>query len=788
MSRLLFALLFLFTATLSAADLVKNGKAVSVIVIGEKPTKSAQLAAYEIQYHIAKKTGVTLPIAAKAEKGKLPICVGGMNGFKSQEYLVDIKPGKIILAGCDAQESGKVNYADEKSFPSRWKECATLYAVYDFLEMAGFRWYIPTDIGTTFTPSKNLSIAEKTIRRTPSYSYRDYPYFNFANTIWADSNDWKNRNFLNKREAELYNFRLRVGGKLTIINHSLVSFNERFKTDPAKKNWFAQGYPVSHESQICYSNPEVIAQAVKDARDYFDGKVSARKVMGGHFTPGTLHDPKVFTIVPNDNGYFCRCKSCAKWATYSENERKKNAGDPGVMSGLDSDLFFSFANAVAKEVKKSHPDCKIALLAYNSYCQPPKTFKLESNIMIRMCLPLRSIYSSGFQKNLEIMKEWQKQYPGMEKHVWFYYCWPSINVTKGAKNPFPGYFASHLDKIFEAFDGANVTGLFIENSKFFARAAILYDTPEFYIAWRLAFDRKLKGKDLFDEFFRNYYGPAEKPMKEFYLLAEKLYGNPANYPKNVSHWTAIPHSRFITPANLKKFDGFMAQAKTLAKTGPYKERVLLFEKGIWNLLKKELREEYTRTPTMQQETIHYFKNPVPGNPKRAEWNKQGGFALYGGLRGENAKFPIGITASHDGTYLYLRFYEARDTSNFLVNKLGAWRDDGWELFFAKQNNSPYRQMNILASGKHHLIDIPSKSVPKFKLNFYNGLSKGSWMVWLAIPLSEVVPGGIKPGEILYFNAIRAREYVCHACWIPTYGGYFVPGRFGELYLEPVPVK
>lgn len=161
MSRLLFALLFLFAATLSAADLVKNGKAVSVIVIGENPTKSAQLAAYELQYHIAKKTGVTLPIAAKAEKGKLPICVGGMNGFKSQEYLVDIKPGKIILAGCDAQESGKVNYADEKSFPSRWKECATLYAAYDFLEMAGFRWYIPTDIGTTFTPSKNLSIAEK---------------------------------------------------------------------------------------------------------------------------------------------------------------------------------------------------------------------------------------------------------------------------------------------------------------------------------------------------------------------------------------------------------------------------------------------------------------------------------------------------------------------------------------------------------------------------------------------------------------------------------------------------
>ena len=72
--------------------------------------------------------------------------------------------------------------------------------------------------------------------------------------------------------------------------------------------------------------------------------------------------------------------------------------------------------------------------------------------------------------------------------------------------------------------------------------------------------------------------------------------------------------------------------------------------------------------------------------------------------------------------------------------------------------------------------------------FCNGLAGNGWTAWLAIPLSDVVEGGIRPGEILYFNAIRSREYVCSACWIPTYGGFFVPGRFGELYLEPAPDK
>ena len=331
MSRIFFVLLLMFSYafSLSAVDLVRDGKSVSAIVLGEKPTKAAQLAAFEIQYHIAKMTGALLPVASKPESGKLSIFVGGETGFKSQEYLVDIRSDKIVLAGKDAPEFEKVDYADEKTYPSGWKECATLYAAYDFLEMLGFRWYIPTDLGTTFKPSKDLSVSRKKIRRTPSYDYREFPYWNFADTLWADSNDWKNRKILSKRESELYRHRLRIGGKQTIINHSLVSFNERFKTDPSKKNWFAHGYPVSHESQLCYSNPDVIAQAVQDARDYFDGKMSARKTMGGHFRPGTLHDPKVYTMVPNDNGYFCRCEKCSKWSTASESDRKKNSGDPG---------------------------------------------------------------------------------------------------------------------------------------------------------------------------------------------------------------------------------------------------------------------------------------------------------------------------------------------------------------------------------------------------------------------------------------------------------------------------
>ena len=65
MIRFLFTLLLMSAVCLSGADLVKDGKAVSVIVLSEKPTKAAQLAAFEIQYHIEKKTGAKLPIVTK---------------------------------------------------------------------------------------------------------------------------------------------------------------------------------------------------------------------------------------------------------------------------------------------------------------------------------------------------------------------------------------------------------------------------------------------------------------------------------------------------------------------------------------------------------------------------------------------------------------------------------------------------------------------------------------------------------------------------------------------------
>ena len=57
--------------TAKKLTLVKDGKPTSIIILSEKPTKAAQLAAAELQEHVRLITGVKLPMVTddKAIKG-----------------------------------------------------------------------------------------------------------------------------------------------------------------------------------------------------------------------------------------------------------------------------------------------------------------------------------------------------------------------------------------------------------------------------------------------------------------------------------------------------------------------------------------------------------------------------------------------------------------------------------------------------------------------------------------------------------------------------------------------
>ena len=153
-------------AVLGDVVLVKDGKPLAEIVLNKPATKSAQLGAFELQYHIKLITGAQLPIlTGKASgKAKTVIRIGGENqSIKEEASVIKFRPGEILLTGGDTADYGKVDYKRSGTYPSinyHWK--GSLFAVYDFLEdYCGVRFYGIDPLDTTYTKRTTLSVKEK---------------------------------------------------------------------------------------------------------------------------------------------------------------------------------------------------------------------------------------------------------------------------------------------------------------------------------------------------------------------------------------------------------------------------------------------------------------------------------------------------------------------------------------------------------------------------------------------------------------------------------------------------
>ena len=170
--------LLVFAAARANGDtvLVRDGGPAAAVVLAGQPTRSAQLAARELQEHIRLITGATLPIVAEnafQAGSATPVYVGeseatrrrGLrsDGFRTQEYLVRATGEEVILMGRDHADTGPISYEANGAWPgidihSPAFEVGTLYAVYDFLErICGVRWYLPTDLGTAYGKKASLA-------------------------------------------------------------------------------------------------------------------------------------------------------------------------------------------------------------------------------------------------------------------------------------------------------------------------------------------------------------------------------------------------------------------------------------------------------------------------------------------------------------------------------------------------------------------------------------------------------------------------------------------------------
>ncbi len=605
--------------------LAQKGRPATTILIAKEPTLAATLAACELQYHIEKITGANLPIRTDADSVQgTRILVGesaetrklglASADFASQEYLIRFLPDTLILMGRDWQDTPanrqeigfdtvlvslqeyrpKIHYSmatgrtaqpdsDEAllELPGLYDDQGTCYAVYDFLErFCGVRWYGPTELNIILPRHATLRVRGQDVRRSPALKYR----LGTGTWDWPILRDqWNNPSL---EAMNLYWRRLRVGGEKWAGNHSFYQvYYDRFgKRNPEapelfegeRPEFFAKGYPLGPNSQLCYTEPGLIQQVAQDARDYFDGKgVKAHKPAIGDY----------FAVVPMDDANWCRCARCQ---ALLDQDRNNHRGEH-FASGTATHYLFSFVNAVAKEVGKTHPDKYISTLAYHVYSYYPDGLTLEPNVAVAPCLQVRNYWAPHTEAN-EIGT--QPGHPGfyrqwVEKrdrpiHLWNYYCFPMEPALDHKWSCFPGFSAHRLAALIRMYHRDGVRGVFLCG---------IGEQVDYYMTMKLYDDPTQSPDALLKEFFIRYFGAAAEPMQRFYLRIESIFNDSNNYPAEVRqeetqfHQTEEIAWKYLgTPERMEELGHWMAQAQERTRTDLEKQRVALWKKGVWDYM------------------------------------------------------------------------------------------------------------------------------------------------------------------------------------------------------------
>ena len=578
--------------------IVQQSTAACTIVIAEHPTPAARLAALELQYHVLKSTGAEIPIRSDTAPPSGPQVLIGESAatraiglrsadFPPQEYLISFRTNALILIGRDWEDTEanrkvegrpmtgdslqslrhKLDYWKTVGLPQRstgdlelpglYDDQGSCLATYDFLERCcGVRWYGPTATNIVIPPRTSLSASGADVRRSPALKDRSaLPGGNwpFLHTQWGE---------FTPDQVHLYWRRLRQGGERWAANHTFhpATIKAVFN-DPE----YQSKNPRTKGSQLCYTHPKLIQQVAQMARDYFDGKTNLPdgwKALGDYFA-----------IVPDDNMNLCNCAACE---ALLQPGRSRKTGF--FSSGEMSDYWFTFVNAVAREVRQTHPDKYIATLAYWAYALPPG-FPVEPNVSVAPCLHTcyYPVHAGMRDNDLKLYSDWRPKTTA-PTFLWVYYHHPMEPALIDKWKCFPHVMVHDTARSMQRFIRDGVRGIFECGEQ---------DQLEQYVMAKVWDNPDVDVDALINEFFGLYFGPAADPMQRFYLRLEQIACDPANYPppftrRDGINWKKVAWEQLGTPERMEELGALINQAQKRATTDPEQQRVALWRQAFWD--------------------------------------------------------------------------------------------------------------------------------------------------------------------------------------------------------------
>ena len=772
--------------------LIRNKKLLFDIVVDSFPNELAEYAAQELQEHIFKATGSKPEILRGKKKKKAGIWIG--DTVLARKYGVDPKMfapdnwsvvrvgNDIIISGGDSKNIRRRTILSRTIAPM-----GTLFATYEFLErFFNIRWFWPGKLGTVIPETKNLSFKKLFISGSPSYAARTHFY---EHSLEKD---------LPPEVIYRWHRRIRSGGEdyAPIANHSFRDWGKKYAHKPEIFALQFNGKRKNNSQEgvhLCLTNPETVKLAAEDV-------ISAFKKM-----PYLKFRP----VMPGDSNilHACKCKNCT--AHYQPEKGPQ---------GIHTNLTWEFVNKVARLVAKACPGKYIKCASYGSHYLPPD-FPLESNVAVTLCLdPVP-------QGSLRCKTMWQQQIQAWKKtgaklYVWEY--WDCTRIKKGTHGA-PAIYARQLKELY-MLDRGTVRGRAIELAHYkhngdhiHAWGDWILDMPAVYIAGKLMWDLSTDVEDELERYYRDFFGPAEKEIREFYDLMENAWmhsvwktGDQIT-DNHVSVWQHTYPGEFID-----KIMAILRQAEKKCRgKEPYASRMakmLEFYKYV-----EENSRRFRKTTDISQnknQILRLRKSTAPvldGKINTSEWKNS--------VQVHCAVHPLGIKKIRSRTNIYLKqdgenLYVGAETfpsapgqiQKFPAASLGKrdaflWTFESVELLFANQEKE--RKQLIIAPENMLFDAFWKKNIKRFDFSkgcvwdppvkLVTSSSGPRWQMECAIPLKELdfyISGGKKSLRVnfirnhVFKNKPQDKRFIQEtAFWLLPNGGSENTESYGTLILE-----
>jgi len=509
--------------------IVQDGVANADIVISSTPTRSATVAADELQAIVQQITGATLPIVTAPTGAAVHVYVGqstytdalgiSTTGLKHDAFKMASGSNWLALLGQDENYTPVYPFTtntewDTLNNPYTWacpyerrgyayddeldiwnsdgKGC--INAVYAFLYDLGCRWYFPGAIGEVVPDLDDIGLPAVYRTVEPDFALREFfqYYTEFGRSSNAEEVRWQLRLGLNDGRDSVG-----VGPRGHGIQY-VVGREEYHTLHPEYYAiWGGERQFTNRGGTPCLSSIGLLAENIEFVETLFD-----------HYG-----EPMV-NVSPSDGyAYLCECEYC-------EGKSTPERGN----SGLLSDYVFSYINDLAEEVYLTHPDRKVNSLAYTTYYFPPEDIATMSpNVTITFCR-WRSWFEDPAQqqKYEDAMHDWMDKLPNDEFFIWDYYLHarPPGNDFTGI----PVYYPWIIRDDLRSLEGLSL-GDFIEVQRNWPDWGLTYHALaanhlNCYLTAQLYWDAELDVPELLEEYYTRFYGPAAGEMKTFVEYCE----------------------------------------------------------------------------------------------------------------------------------------------------------------------------------------------------------------------------------------------------------------------------